>query len=477
MSQVTIQRCGNRIRVVPACAELLTPYLTYKKRVQRGGNSRSAEYIQMELFAFDDAGLIATAGMTARICQVLKQNNYDIKFEDFRERKVLDPDYSRLEVLRDKQADILAAIIASDCGVIEAPTGAGKSFLIRQLCKIWWQYKIIICSSFPGVLRQIHQELKEILPENQVGMIGDGRCDLGRRVTCSTDKSLIKCDLDRCDIFIFDEVHRAAAEKTKEVIAHIQHARMYGFSASPYGRSDKADLETESMFGPRICEMEYKDIQATGSIVPIEAYIVNMDHCTPVTASTTTSLERHGLWRNDDRNETIAQLLRWIAEHVGPDPQILISVRTVEHAVYLGSLMPGFSLVYGDMSPDKRIRWERMKLIRPNEHPLTAHQREQYRQDFRDGKLRRVIATGVWGTGLDFPKLEVLIRADGQGGLIPNTQIPGRVSRSSDGKERGVLIDFDDSFNDTLSQRASKRMTAYRKKGWTINKIALAATV
>ena len=44
-------------------------------------------------------------------------------------------------------------------------------------------------------------------------------------------------------------------------------------------------------------------------------------------------------------------------------------------------------------------------------------------------------------------------------------------------KDRGIVIDFDDAFNDTLSQRAQKRLTLYRKKGWQIQRLSSGALV
>jgi superfamily II DNA or RNA helicase len=286
------------------------------------------------------------------------------------------------------------------------------------------------------------------------------------------DRSLHRADLSNCNIFIFDEVHHAAAPKTAEALSRVWEARRFGFSASPLGRSDLADLETEAMFGPVIHRSTYQDVQQTGAIVPIHVVRFSMAMARPVTASTTPALERRGIWRNEDRNGLIASAVRWAQAHYGGDDlQILVSVKTVEHAVHLGRHLPDFALAYGDMQPKKRERWEKAKLIRPGDHPITSADRERLRTDFKAGTLKRVIATGIWGTGVDFPTLQVLVRADAQASTIRNTQIPGRVTRALEdkSKEFGLVLDFDDRHNETLHRRAQKRFTAYRKKGWEIH--------
>ena len=88
------------------------------------------------------------------------------------------------------------------------------------------------------------------------------------------------------------------------------------------------------------------------------------------------------------------------------------------------------------------------------------------RRDFETGVLRKVITT-VWKEGVDFSFLEVLIRADGMTGEIPNTQIVGRLSRNSQ-KSTGILVDFIDQYGEWFENRSRTRMEQYSDKGWNI---------
>jgi superfamily II DNA or RNA helicase len=462
---ITLTRSGNLIRVTPGKADLLGPLLTYQRREQVSGNPRDVEYTTVELFHVEEDGsLVAPAGLTSRVCDFIRGMKYEVKFEDLRESKLLEPAYDRLMPLRGKQPDIVASIIASDCGVIESPTGSGKSFVIRMLCLLYPTVKIIICSPFTSLLRGMHAELSEILTPNELGLVGDGSKETSRRVTLTTDRSLIKCDLEGCRIFIFDEVHRAASPESSKVISRIRGARMFGFSASPYGRGDKADLETEALFGPRICRVTYQEAQEDGSVAPIRVLVYSCEGMRPVEFDTTSALDRHGLWRHVGRNALIAKAVADARERLGENAQIMVSVKTVEHAVFLRRYLPGFELVYANMQKDKRTRWVGAGLLPKDYKPLDSEAREELRKKFASGELRCVIATGTWSTGVDFPKLDVLIRADSQAGIIPSTQIPGRVTRA--GKEAGYVVDFDDSHNGTLNGRALRRFGIYKKKGW-----------
>jgi superfamily II DNA or RNA helicase len=92
--------------------------------------------------------------------------------------------------------------------------------------------------------------------------------------------------------------------------------------------------------------------------------------------------------------------------------------------------------------------------------------KDKIRKDFESGDLQKVIATTVWKEGVDFPDLEVVIRADGMSGYIVGIQMGGRLTRLSP-KDK-ILIDFNDDFGPKLQDRADRRFDHYRKEGWQI---------
>ena len=482
---VVIRRQGNLIKVTPDCHLILAPKLSYTRRVQTAGND--SDYKPTQLYKFVNNTLIVPAGFTPKVLTLLREAGFTPIVEDLRPRILPEPDFTKLDKLRPIQDDLLEKIYANDWGIIEGPTGFGKSFLICQLCRIWPTANVIIASPFTSLVNQVYKELLEMFSVNEVGMVGGGRHS-NRRITCCVDKSLMHCNLSKCQLFIYDEVHRAAAPMTTLAINSIDNARRYGFSASPGGRSDNADMETEGMFGPIIFRTTYQDVQATGYIVPIKVLMINTDGFTPVNYDNTVVLERRGLWRNEERNKLVAQTVRMALSKYGENSQVLIAVKTLDHLVHLAHELNtaglGFTMVYGSMEPERRKKYEGWGLIEEGKHPLTSQEKERIRNEFTAGTLRRVICTanssGVWGTGMNFPHLEILVRADGQSGIIQNTQISGRVSRkpdesTGDDKCEGILVDFADTFSKTLKGRADKRMTLYRKKGWQIQQTNLSA--
>jgi superfamily II DNA or RNA helicase len=102
------------------------------------------------------------------------------------------------------------------------------------------------------------------------------------------------------------------------------------------------------------------------------------------------------------------------------------------------------------------------------EPPMTPSARDKMSRDFESGELKKVIATDVWSTGVDFPQLSVLIRADARASVIMDVQAPGRVVRRHDasGKDHGLVIDCMDYFDTAFMRRSTERKRTYAKQGW-----------
>ncbi len=147
------------------------------------------------------------------------------------------------------------------------------------------------------------------------------------------------------------------------------------------------------------------------------------------------------------------------------DVQCLVLVATVDHAVRLKQFLPEYKLCY-DQCKDY-AGFVKSGLLDPaDEPPMTPVRREAMRTQFEDGTLKKVIATDVWSTGVDFAALPVLCRADGRDSRIMDTQAPCRANRIFDGKAYALVIDGMDFFHDTLHGRSNRRKRHYIKQGW-----------
>jgi superfamily II DNA or RNA helicase len=357
--------------------------------------------------------------------------------------------------------------VSSYGGIINIPTGSGKTFLICMLVRIYPGQKILISIS-ASLSKELHDRVVENAPPGcKVSIVKAGKefkpdSDV---IVCSS-KSLHKVDAEWPDMVLFDEAHEAAAPESCEHLANFcQTCRMFGFSASPKGRSDGADLVTEALFGHEICYIPYQEAERAGVVAPIKVHMVKVD-LPDMTFTSDYGKRRYGIWENMGRNAIIADTVR----KLHPEEQVLILVSTIEHALNLRWFLPEYTLVYSTFPKDERRVKEMLEARLTTEEEVERKlDKEQMKTDFRDGKLKKVIATMVWKQGVDFPNLRWLCRADATSSDIFGTQIPGRLSRPGDEtKTHGNLIDFTDDFGKDFKRRSKTRVRHYKKKGWEI---------
>ena len=404
-------------------------------------------------------------GVTHRVTKHLSAMGYQISYTDHRDmaRLMPAPDFRFIEKLREDQPETLVKIATELCGVIVCNTGWGKSFLIKQICLMYPTLKIVIISPGREDILNVYDRLSPAFPKGTVGLIGCGKKDSNqRRIICTTAASMMHTDLPNCDLLLFDEVHACGYNQTADNLRWVGDARMFGFTASPTGRGDKCEIIAEAFFGPVIAEFEYEDSVQKGTASPIEVHMYEVPG-KPMKRKNPVAKKREAYWRNVVRNLMIA----YLAKKVPEEEQVLIMVDTVEHGMYLKRHLPDYTFIYGTMAPDELDRYvaqgftENNKLLKPKD-------KDRIKNAFAEGTLRKVISTGVWKKAVDFPLLSVLIRAEGAQSTIDSTQIPGRLSRIAEGKEKGLLIDFIDGFDPWAADRAMKRMRLYKKKKWNV---------
>ncbi len=483
---IKIRICGNALEVsgngkdkFPVeLRSVMEPALQYEYRqLMRGQDARdrlgTRHPVRIEtrlLFTYDRYGrLIAGAGLLSRINGILKQLGCDISYEDVTpvhprpDRFTEDWDnVVRNFKFRPRQDEALVQIASNYRGIVDAPTGFGKTFTYKAIGLLYPRARILITTKRRDLVEGIRSELAKDLPN--IGQIGGGVNRPGR-ITVVTADSLHRADPDEVDILIGEEVHELAAPSYAVELSKFRFCRMYGFSATPTGRMDNADMKLESLFGPIIFRMTYQEAVALGLVVPIDVRWLSVRMDNPAAGKVDVPRLRWGIWRNQVRNEIIAAAAR----EFGPDEQTLIMVTTFEHAVHLRQHLPDFTLCYAERSDDGAFNDYVKKGMLPETEPeMTPARREMLRKQFESGALKKVIATDVWSTGVSFEQLSVMIRADARGSEIMDSQIPGRVCRihEESGKRRGLVLDCLDEFDANFRNAARKRRQNYEAKGW-----------
>jgi superfamily II DNA or RNA helicase len=437
------------------------------------GNRRAAKTERKAMFVYDGRGrLVCKAGFLPRLLRVLEENGCHPVVVDktpphprpLRYQTNWEAVFSRFD-LKARQDEALLKIASNDFGVIEAPTGFGKTYLFKAVAALYPYANILITVSRKDVAQDICRDMTKHFPN--VGMIGAGRKRKGRITVCMA-QSLQHAGYHDWDIVLGDEAHELGAPSVAKHLVQMQWSRNFGFSASPWDRTDGTSIRIEAVFGETIFQMTYPEAVALGLVVPIRVKWLNAwIEPNPCADYHDIPRLRHGLWRNAARNKLFADE----AHSYGDSLQTLLMVAHFEHAVHLKRFMPDYTLCYAERPEDNKVfdRAVRDGLLPSDEPHMTDALRMRLRERFEAGDLKKVIATDVWSTGVNFHGLQVLLRADARSSSIKDTQIPGRVCRlhEASGKQEGILVDSLDQFDPGFREAARKRRRDYSAKGWT----------
>jgi len=490
---VTIKRVGNVLTLTandggplnPSLIKALTADLSYEHIEQVQGAARrnpvtgqrvffqTKEY---KLFRVENGQVVLLAGYLARMVRRLKKLGCPATLVDASPKRkrpnCYTPQWDNLKgriEFRARQEELLQIISKAPCGIVKAVTGFGKTTAIGAAALLFPEARIDVVTKSVDVAERIVRSLRRLLPK--VGMIGDG-WKQRERVTVITAGSLTHADGD-ADFLFADEVHQLATINFSTALAaRYRNSRNFGMSATPYSRMDNAHAVLEPLFGPMVFDLPYQQAVELGLVVPVRVnwLPIRLSHNPAERYNNRVARKRHGIWTNYERNRIIAEAIReYPADH-----QVLILVETIEHAVHLGRHLPDFTLVYSQMSPQDCAQYKKLKYLPADYAPLSDVQKHDLRAAFETGALRRVIATDVWATGVDFEQLNLLVRADDRDSDIVDVQGPGRVSRiytAPDGtrKEYGEVLDCMDTFDPTFYRKSMGRRNSYKLLGWEQN--------
>ena len=407
------------------------------------------------------------AGLFPRIRDLLDKKGIEYTVEDQRP-ELPEVDYSRIKgKLLPGQAETVAAVVSHYKGIVKLPTASGKTQLIAYLTELYRGIsKVLIVSSDSSVLRGINDRIKDV--GEGKGYILNKDTDFNPKVDyiVASSRSLHKLEGNWPDIIFYDEVHGAGSPDTSHQLSCFKDCRMFGFSATPSGRSDGSELVIEALFGPIIVNNSYTQARKSGVVCPIRVYMVPVmgGFGNASSKKMDVARDRNGIWRNNIRQNILAEIAREIPE----DEKVVIMTVTAEHVFRIHKLLPEFQVAHSGLTDTRFNQFVKWGLVDKNDKAAKNPNVSEIEKEFRNGGIKKVICTGVWKQGVDFPDLGFMIRADGKRGAITSIQIGGRLSRTDGGRKKlGVLIDFYD-MEDIFEGRSKDRIRHYKKEGWEI---------
>ena len=347
---------------------------------------------------------------------------------------------------RDHQIKMVESSLSNKSGVSKSPTGSGKTMAEAMIFKSCDDWSCLLIVHTKSLLSQIKNELEIFIGED-IGQIGDGIIEW-RRITIGMIQTLNNISRDELrkrniDCFIVDEVHHACSKTYQNVLSAINAEYRFGFSATPKDFEDKDSeyMAVLGLIGPIISETTYEDVKEYLAVP--EVRIVKYNGRQLFSKMSWHYTYNYMIEENEGRNQAIANQ---VYSQIG---SILILLKTIKHATILKDYIPEALTVDGSDDVENR---------------------EKIKRYLGNKKISRkiVIATSVFGEGVDLPSLDCVINAGGGKSKIQTIQRAGRALRQSAGKINGIIIDFEDTGNIYTQDHFDQRYDTYKKCGWIL---------
>lgn len=264
-------------------------------------------------------GLLLPRGYVRQLIGLCKRHEVQYHIDD-RCRALSGVDFKFQGELRHFQEKAVEDILSRDFGTLSAPTGSGKT-IMALFCIAERKQPALIVVHTRELLQQWIDRIETflgILPE-EVGVIGNGKKEVGGKITVALVQTLYKCAEEvspSIGFLIVDEAHRCPSRIFKEAVTAFDSKYMLGLSATPW-RRDKLSRLIYWYLGDVVHEVKKEDLLQTGDIVPAEVFIRETNFRTWLDPSEEYSTMLTELTRDPERNALIASDIAREAENGG----------------------------------------------------------------------------------------------------------------------------------------------------------------
>lgn len=369
-----------------------------------------------------------------------KQNGIKYKAQDQKQNK--EYQFTFTGELKEKkgQLDILGYNFSN--GIIQAPTGSGKTVMALFLCSKFNCWTCIVVDT-GEILKQWVNQINQFLgvPKKQIGIIGSGEIN-AKPITVALMQTLreLPQEINKFSLLIIDECHIAATESYEKIINIYTGKNVLGLSATPKRKDGKTEV-MHWLLGPTRVKINYENAERC----PASVKIIPTGFTSDINFRTN-YMEGIGSLINDpERNNLIAKN---IVKHVDIFGVHLILSRRTEHLYLIQKEMP---------------KWMQM-LSRVLIGKINKKEREEIVQDAARGKLKFLFATeSLLGKGFDEPLLSILHMATPIKDPDFLTQCIGRITRIHPEKKEACIFDYWDNREDVIGYTVKTRIKLYNK--------------
>jgi len=388
------------------------------------------------------------SGLLSRILEDLKKLDCtpEIKSEDESSLLEVDDTIDKYN-LRDYQKTLANEALKNRRGIIDSPTGSGKTIIMASIVKQLEGKKVVILFNTKQLVTQTYEFLKDCGIDN-LGICFGGNFIYGDIMCCtvqSIDK-ILDTHLEDSHALLVDECHEFCKGKTTVPAIQAFESAKYRLGFTGTVPKDPIDLYTlEGAFGPAIKAVSTKDLIDDGKLDKPIIQIIDNDPSSISDGLSYQEVYEDFVVNSSQRNNTIKNIVESI-KYSKEDARILILVERLEHSENLKKLIPDAYFLAGD--DDINLRYRIINMF------------------VNDPKPSVLIGTRILQTGVNIEEISHFINARGLKSEISTIQALGRSLRRN--RKTVYVYDFKDNGVKWLSTHANKRIAAYKLEGHTV---------
>ena len=366
-----------------------------------------------------------------------------------------------------QQAALAAWTDADRRGVVELPTGSGKTVIGLAAVAAVGKPALVVVPTV-DLLEQWRAELRREF-DADVGQLGGGTQRVGELTVSTYDSAYLRADElgDRFGLVVFDEVHHLGGEGYRDIGRLLAAPARLGLTAT-FERPDGAHEAVADLLGPVVYRLSPDDL-AGEHLAPYDIKRLEVE----LTPEEHERYEEHQGTFTDYLASSSIELrsgsdYQELVKRSGTDPrarEALLAKQRAREVVLtaqgkldrLETLLDRHRedrVIVFTASTDLVYRVSERFLMPAITHETGTDERREILERFRTGTYSRVVTANVLDEGVDVPDATVGILLAGSGSEREFTQRLGRLLRPGEG-DRALLYELVTA--ETAEQRVADR--------------------
>lgn len=354
-------------------------------------------------------------------------------------------------------------------GVVILPTAAGKTYLAYLAMQATPRSTLITVPTL-DLMHQWYDQLLQIFPDVEVGLLGGGSRDRTAVLVSTYDSAAIHAETlgSEYGLLICDECHHLPSDFNRVIAEYAIAPYRLGLTAT-IERTDGRHEDLAHLLGPVVYHRQPEDL-AGDTLAPYEIVQIKV--------ALSAAEQRRYEDLISQRNQFLQSANIWLGSLEGWQRFVQASARSQagrramlahreSRAIALGT--EGKLQVLGDLLerhfPDRCLiftadnatvyRISQDFLIPAITHQTPVKERQDILEKFRTGTYPTVVVSQVLNEGVDVPDAKVAILLSGTGSTREYIQRLGRILRKGTGSKRAILYEViaEETTEEGISQR------------------------